>query len=264
MEQVHFQGTADCQAFLPHRMKPDMCISCMKKLHAHSKASIKDDEQVLSALEYSTKGQTKPSCVLPHSSTMGGLYIGGWITLLHLHKYPDITHIVNTAKGLEMFGPKYVNAVKTLEKKLQGTETASDPFLRLNWVDDAGQDIAADLPRIVAFIHQARKQGGSVLVHCAQGKSRSSTALLLYLLAAEPNPQSNTLDDALAFLKSKRKMAEPNPGFMKKLRAVEQSEDLKKIKSALKLQEQKSKGRTEQPSQTKQSQTVDETSPSTT
>ena len=42
-------------------------------------------------------------------------------------------------------------------------------FLEMNWEDSTSFSIPdADLVRCVEFIHEARGNGGSVLVHCAQ------------------------------------------------------------------------------------------------
>ena len=54
-------------------------------------------------------------------------------------------------------------------------------FLELNWEDSTSYNIQEeDLVRCAQFIHQARSNGGSVLVHCAQvggwGHSPSSSS----------------------------------------------------------------------------------------
>ena len=64
------------------------------------------------ALEYSQEGEKVPSCVLDSTDQpgQGGLYLGGYraVTNLKFLKDHNITHILNTAKGLEIFGPKYL------------------------------------------------------------------------------------------------------------------------------------------------------------
>jgi predicted protein tyrosine phosphatase len=63
------------------------------------------------------------------------------------------------------------------------------------------------------FIAQAVDEGGRVLVHCAEGRSRSSAILLLYLV--EMRQQS--LADALAWLVARRTVACPHPAFVTQL-----------------------------------------------
>lgn len=51
--------------------------------------------------------------------------------------------------------------------------------------------------------------GGKILIHCAQGRSRSATLLLAYLMF----DQKITYYEAIKFLKSKRPQCQPNDGF---------------------------------------------------
>lgn len=71
------------------------------------------------------------------------------------------------------------------------------------------QSIAEDeLLEALQFIHGQRTQGQNVLVHCAQGKSRSSTIVLAYLMAldAQLSPAA-----ALAQVQEKRSVCTPHP-----------------------------------------------------
>ena len=53
-----------------------------------------------------------PSCILAvdKSLGLGGLFHGGFKAVMNVEflKKEMVTHIVNTAKGLEYFGPKYL------------------------------------------------------------------------------------------------------------------------------------------------------------
>ena len=68
--------------------------------------------------------------------------------------------------------------------------------------------------------------GNSVLVHCAQGKSRSAVVAAVFL--------STRLDvsvqEALAELKGKRAMAEPNPAFRRQLADMEREKVILRIR----------------------------------
>ena len=52
--------------------------------------------------------------------------------------------------------------------------------VRVDDVEDA--PLADHFDEINGFIHAARSEGGSVLVHCYQGKSRSACAVVQYLM----------------------------------------------------------------------------------
>ena len=61
---------------------------------------------------------------------------------------------------------------------------------------------------------RAPAAGGVVLVHCAQGVSRSATLVAGYLMWAEKLP----CEAALATVRAARPVADPNEGFLLQLR----------------------------------------------
>ena len=77
-------------------------------------------------------------------------------------------------------------------------------------------DSAADW--IHAALSQAEVGQSNVLVHCRWGKSRSPALVLAYLLKY----RGMTLNDALAYVQSKREISQPNSGFMRQLKAYEE------------------------------------------
>ena len=83
--------------------------------------------------------------------------------------------------------------------------------------DIDSQNIAAFLPKAVHFIHACRQAGKTVLVHCAAGISRSSTVVVAYLMAAA----HMDCDEALAFVRGRRRCASPNPGFWQQLQHLD-------------------------------------------
>ncbi|KAJ5149488.1 dual specificity phosphatase [Penicillium atrosanguineum] len=80
-------------------------------------------------------------------------------------------------------------------------------------VDD--ENLLEHLPAAVNFIQSGLDAGGSVLVHCAMGKSRSATVCIAYMLHQQRSgltPQS-----ALEVIRQSRPLCEPNDGFMEQL-----------------------------------------------
>ncbi|KAK7264516.1 hypothetical protein RJT34_32125 [Clitoria ternatea] len=69
------------------------------------------------------------------------------------------------------------------------------------------------------FIDEAKRQGGSVLVHCFAGRSRSVTIVVAYLMKT----RGMSFSEALQHVKSKRPSASPNPGFIRQLEDFEKS-----------------------------------------
>ena len=243
VDQIHFDGTSDCERFAPHRLKPNICTECYKLIEKHKAEAVlcldDPDSVIRAAIEFGQKGEKQASEILPPADVAGsdstqgegGLYLGGFKSVLNRDFVSEkkVKFIVNTAKGLEMFGPAYLKGVEAL--KSDGVS-----FLELNWVDSDEQaraeDFEEDLRRAVKFVHGGRVGAGgngssavkaaigddaapSVLVHCAQGKSRSTMVVVAYLMSTSVSLSS--VDEALSFVQARRAMAQPNPGFVKRL-----------------------------------------------
>ena len=85
--------------------------------------------------------------------------------------------------------------------------------------DDRFQLLSFETVADVGFkIRAARDAGQRVLIHCAAGRSRSVSMVIGYLLGTNHSP---TVGAALAFIRTKRSCASPNPGFMTQLQAME-------------------------------------------
>ena len=82
---------------------------------------------------------------------------------------------------------------------------------------DILEEIDESLEKALEFIGKAEASGGLCLVHCHEGKSRSVSVTLAYLM----KQQKFSLAEALAYVKSKRPVARPNAGFLKQLLAFE-------------------------------------------
>ncbi|KAF5364646.1 hypothetical protein D9758_005571 [Tetrapyrgos nigripes] len=81
-------------------------------------------------------------------------------------------------------------------------------------------ELAARLPQTTAFIRNAlQNPHANVLVHCAEGISRSSSVVAAFLIAL----YGWTPYQAVEYIKSKRNVAEPNFGFVKQLQEYSQS-----------------------------------------
>ncbi|VVU95476.1 Dual specificity phosphatase, catalytic domain [seawater metagenome] len=76
-----------------------------------------------------------------------------------------------------------------------------------------------DQPLIEHFLNCNRliddviSHGGKVFIHCMSGRSRSVTIVMAYLMSHK----NIHTDDLLKFIRTKREIAEPNPGFIKQL-----------------------------------------------
>ncbi|OJJ03693.1 hypothetical protein ASPVEDRAFT_746919 [Aspergillus versicolor CBS 583.65] len=85
-------------------------------------------------------------------------------------------------------------------------------------IDD--ENLLEHFPSAIKFIQSGLDEGGSVLVHCAMGKSRSATVCIAYLLHQQRS--ALTPQSALALIRESRPLCEPNPGFMEQLNVYHQ------------------------------------------
>lgn len=75
--------------------------------------------------------------------------------------------------------------------------------------DDEETNISSIFAEACNFIDHVEKIGGKVLVHCFEGRSRSATMVIAYLMLRK----NFTLLDAWSTLKRAHRRAQPNDGF---------------------------------------------------
>eukprot|EP01006_Ploeotia_vitrea_P056424 TRINITY_DN68099_c2_g2_i2.p1 TRINITY_DN68099_c2_g2~~TRINITY_DN68099_c2_g2_i2.p1 ORF type:complete len:202 (-),score=2.30 TRINITY_DN68099_c2_g2_i2:1287-1892(-) len=85
-----------------------------------------------------------------------------------------------------------------------GVETLQIPIC-----DKIAEPISESFPAVIDFIRKAKESGGSVLVHCKGGVSRSPTVVMAYLMNQYGMSYKKTMD----FVMNKRPRVYPNLGF---------------------------------------------------
>ncbi|TDL19058.1 phosphatases II [Rickenella mellea] len=90
--------------------------------------------------------------------------------------------------------------------------------------DTENVDVLSLLPDCIAFIGGELEKGRGVLVHCEAGMSRSAAVVAAYLM------QANHVDisEALKIVRTARRNAQPNVGFLRQLEAFYQALDKSK------------------------------------
>jgi dual specificity MAP kinase phosphatase len=91
-------------------------------------------------------------------------------------------------------------------------------YKQLHAADNGYQNLKQYFDEAFEFIDAARNCGGSVLIHCQAGVSRSPTIAVAYLIKYFPM----SMVDAYKFVKSRRSIISPNLNFMGQLLEFEQ------------------------------------------
>ena len=121
-------------------------------------------------------------------------------------RHPDI---------LRRLGIKNIITANEEDYEYKGGEFENRKY---NWTANEEQSLKwqPDLEDAARFIEQKIKNGEKVLVHCAKGVSRSASIVIYYLMTRF----HMKFDDALAYVKSKRHVVEPNKFFQKELKKI--------------------------------------------
>ncbi|XP_020512683.2 dual specificity phosphatase 28 [Labrus bergylta] len=106
--------------------------------------------------------------------------------------------------------------------KQQPFPSADVKKLQIHVYDDPNEDLYAHFDRCADTIHKEGNRGGRSVVYCKNGRSRSATVCIAYLM----KHRKLTLTEALQKVKTARHVIDPNPGFMSQLQRYEQ--ELKK------------------------------------
>mmetsp|Transcript_18403 Transcript_18403/g.28807 ORF Transcript_18403/g.28807 Transcript_18403/m.28807 type:complete len:228 (-) Transcript_18403:93-776(-) len=222
VEQVYFAGKTNCENWERNNFKKTCCRNCGYILPDHTAGNVKEDaiKQYLSDVE----GQNPIHTILKEEGGLGGLYLGSRAAVCDSEiKKKNIKHLAQTAGGLEKFYPPWGKRLDKYES--DGTLT----IFRLGWIDEPAQNILTNVGEGVKFIHEGRKKGEGVLVNCAQGKSRSGTMVIAYLMAHK----GMTAEAACKMVQKIRSIVQPNPGFMSQLEEFEKSDELQELRKEI-------------------------------
>ena len=115
--------------------------------------------------------------------------------------------------GLQRAGMTHVvNATTTLSNHFDGMLS----YLRVPIDDSIDDDLTPHLERACRFMSEALEHGGSVLVHCQQGVSRSASVVLAFCM------RERGMDlDAAREMVHRRKWIRPNEAFEMQLKQFE-------------------------------------------
>ncbi|XP_053294139.1 dual specificity phosphatase 28 [Pleuronectes platessa] len=106
--------------------------------------------------------------------------------------------------------------------KQQPFPSTSVTKLQVPVYDDPNEDLYSHFDRCADAIQKETNRGGRSVVYCKNGRSRSATICIAYLM----KHRRLNLTEALQKVKTSRHVIDPNPGFMSQLQRYEH--DLRK------------------------------------
>jgi protein-tyrosine phosphatase len=90
-------------------------------------------------------------------------------------------------------------------------------YTSLDLIDHPSESIDHFILQAIAEIERAREDSVKILVHCHQGVSRSASLVVAYVAWKD----NLSIQDALMYVKARRRIVSPNAGFLDQLKAFE-------------------------------------------
>ena len=160
--------------------------------------------------------------IIEASENLGAVYLGNY----------------EAASDINLLKKYGIHAVLTVAADLRLNYPASEGIAHevISALDMASFDLSRHFNRCFDFLDKVRAETKTnVLVHCLAGISRSATIVIAYLI--KMNKMS--FDQAYNFVKKRRKIIFPNPGFVRQLRVFSSQINIKNF-----VQNDKTKGTT--------------------
>jgi hypothetical protein len=243
-DQLIFTAATDCDSFEVNKMRLNLpkggyvCVKCSRPLAEHY-ASAVTDEDVAGYFAHAS-GRDGATCILdasPEKGIGGKVYLGTYFASIN----PFVSdHCVGAVVNCSDLHLSDRSDFQTWASKVVSLEQSGViSVIRLNWSDTESQRLWDlhewdQLIHSIKFIHENRKSRKNVLIHCAQGKSRSGAVAVAYIMAIDP---SMTFERALGFIQSKRAIVDPNRSFVTQLKAFEASQALENLRQQIMLGE---------------------------
>ncbi|XP_071339009.1 protein phosphatase Slingshot homolog 1 isoform X2 [Trachinotus anak] len=135
-------------------------------------------------------------------------------TLIFDHVYLGSEWNASNLEELQETGVGYIlNVTREIDNFFPGTFS----YHNIRVYDEEATDLLAHWNETYNFIVKAKKNRSKCLVHCKMGVSRSASTVIAYAM----KEYGWSLEKAYNFVKQKRSITRPNPGFMRQLAEYE-------------------------------------------
>ncbi|MDB4769325.1 dual specificity protein phosphatase family protein [bacterium] len=124
----------------------------------------------------------------------------------------------NNARNLPWLRSKGITHIVNISQEVPNYFPGKFGYLnfKIDDIPSEANNLAKNLYQISLFIDSVINSGGKVLVHCRAGVSRSASVVIYYLMKKYKVPYT----EALKYVRSKRWIVNPNPGFVQILRNI--------------------------------------------
>ena len=141
--------------------------------------------------------QNPISCIFQPDEHKGGLFLGN----------------ILAAEDPKIRDQYKIGAVLSICKGYQNIKLPeTTKHLGFDLEDEASENLMPSFDQGITFIH-TNLEKTNVLVHCMQGISRSASFIIAYLIKYK----DYTVANGLRYCQKKRKIVNPNEGFVKQL-----------------------------------------------
>ncbi|KAL1770653.1 dual specificity phosphatase 28 [Sigmodon hispidus] len=123
------------------------------------------------------------------------------------------------ASATELLLREGITLCVNVSRQQPGPRAPGVAELRVPVFDDPAEDLLTHLEPTCAAMEAAVRDGGSCLVYCKNGRSRSAAVCAAYLM----RHRGYSLERAFQMVKCARPVAEPNMGFWAQLQKYEQT-----------------------------------------
>ncbi|NXF97455.1 SSH1 phosphatase, partial [Eubucco bourcierii] len=168
------------------------CKEIRNELEKHMNCNLKEFKGFIDNEMLLILGQMdKPSLIFDH------LYLGSEWNASNLEELQGsgIDYILNVTREIDNFFPGLF------------------AYHNIRVYDEETTDLLAHWNEAYHFINKAKKNHSKCLVHCKMGVSRSASTVIAYAM----KEFGWSLEKAYNYVKQKRSVASPNPGFMRQL-----------------------------------------------
>lgn len=179
------------------------CAECSKDIYAHARDEVADADL---GVVLDIVADSKASVIIE-----GELLVGGFkAAIAECRSSPSIVCLNVAGCKLHELLPKTRTPFDDLRSQ--------DRVLDVEWEDSDNFRLEpASVLMAIDWIARQVGHGKSVLINCAQGRSRSGTMATAYLMARD----NLDVEEALRRVQSKRPFVAPNPGFLRQLHEME-------------------------------------------